>query len=145
MFVEIGMAEIDDDPPTDLETLRKAQAESRLWVACDENDVPIGFVLALLVDDALYVQELDVLRAHQRRGIGGRLIDAVCDAARDRGDSTVMLSTFADVPWNAPYYERLGFERMASDALTPALRQIEAEEAAFGLDTSRRIFMCRRL
>ena len=139
------MTEIDDDPPTDLETLREAQAESRLWVACDGNDVPIGFVLALLVDDALYIQELDVLRVHQRRGIGGRLIDAVCDAARDRGSSTVMLSTFAHVPWNAPYYERLGFERMASDTLTPALRQIEAEEAAFGLDTSRRVFMRRRL
>ncbi len=139
------MADIDDDPPTDLETLRDAQAESRLWVACDINDVPIGFVYARLVDDAFYIQELDVMRAYQRRGIGRRLIDAVCDAAKDRGDRTVLLSTFANVPWNAPYYERLGFERLGSDALTPALRRIESEEAAFGLDTSRRVFMCRSL
>ncbi|MEM7123540.1 MAG: GNAT family N-acetyltransferase [Pseudomonadota bacterium] len=139
------MAEISNDPPTDIETLREAQAESQLWVACDGNDVPIGFVLARLVDGALYIQELDVMRAYQRRGIGGRLIAAVCDAARDRGDSTVMLSTFADVPWNAPYYERLGFRRLEHAELTPALRAIEAEEAAFGLDTTRRVFMGRTL
>lgn len=139
------MTEIGDDPPTDLETLREAQAERCLWVACDGSDMPIGFVLARLVDGALYIQELDVMRAYQRGGIGGRLIGAVCDTARDRGDSSVMLSTFADVPWNAPYYERLGFERLPSDALTPAMRRIEAEEAACGLDMSRRVFMRRRL
>lgn len=139
------MAAIGDDPPNDIATLRDAQASSRLWVASDRNDVPVGFIYARLVDNALFIQELDVMRAYQRRGIGGRLIDAVCQAARERGDRTVTLSTFADVPWNAPYYERLGFRRIERADLSSALREIEAEEAAFGLDTSKRVFMYRRL
>jgi GNAT superfamily N-acetyltransferase len=139
------MDEIDDDPPTDLETLRDAQAEDRLWVAADANDVPVAFVYARQVEDHLYIQELDVARDHQRRGIGGRLIEAVCRAAAERGFAAVTLSTFADVPWNAPYYERLGFARLPHDGLTPGMREIEHEEAAFGLDTSRRVFMRRDL
>lgn len=139
------MDEIDDDPPTDLSALRDAQADSRLWVAVDKNDVPVGFVYARRIEDHLYIQELDVLRAYQRRGIGGRLIDAVCGAAKGGGLAAVTLSTFADVPWNAPYYERLGFRALRQSSLTPGMRTIEKEEAAFGLDVSRRVFMRRTL
>jgi predicted N-acetyltransferase YhbS len=145
IFSSIGMDEIDEDPPTDLDTLREAQAEDRLWVAADGNDVPVAFVYARQVEDHLYIQELDVLRSRQRQGIGGRLIEAVCRAAAERGFGAVTLSTFAEVPWNAPYYERLGFARLPHNALTPGMREIEDEEAAFGLDVSRRVFMRREI
>lgn len=145
IFTAIGMAEIDEDPPNDLDTLRAALADNCLWVAVDVNDVPVGFLYARPVEDHLYIQELDVRRSHQRRGIGARLIEAVCRAAADRGQASVTLSTFADVPWNAPYYERLGFRRLAAGDLTAGMRAIEAEEAEFGLDVSRRVFMRRDL
>ena len=135
------MGEIDDDPPTELETLREAMAEERLWIAADENDVPVAFVYARHVDDSLYIQEFDVARAHQRRGIGARLIEAVCAAATARNFGAVTLSTFADVPWNAPYYARLGFSIVPNEALSSGMRAIEEEETAFGLDVSRRVFM----
>jgi hypothetical protein len=32
------------------------------------------------------------------------------------------LTTFAHVPWNAPYYARLGFAVLTSDELGPELR-----------------------
>ncbi|MKW16615.1 GNAT family N-acetyltransferase, partial [Salmonella enterica subsp. enterica] len=35
------------------------------------------------------------------------------------------------VPWNAPFYRRLGFEMMTT--LTPELRQKREEETAHGL------------
>ncbi len=85
------------------------------------------------------------MRAHQRRGIGARLIDAVCSAAKGRGLAAVTLSTFVNVPWNAPHYERLGFRALRHGSLTPSMRAIEKEEAAFGLDVSRRVFMRRTL
>jgi hypothetical protein len=47
------------------------------------------------------------------------------------------------VPWNAPYYERLGFRRV--DDLTPGLRAIRAAEAARGLDRWPRVAMRRDL
>jgi len=145
IFVAIGMSEIDDDPPSDLDTLREAQSDDRLWIAADANDVPVAFVHARPVEAHLHIQELDVLRSHQRRGIGGRLIEAVCRAAADRGFAGVTLSTFAEVPWNGPYYERLGFQRVDRNALTTGLREIEADEAAFGLDVGRRVFMRREV
>jgi hypothetical protein len=55
------------------------------------------------------------------------------------------LTTFADVPWNAPYYERCGFRVMAADEITPGLAAIRAAEAAAGLDRWPRVCMIRRL
>ena len=39
------------------------------------------------------------------------------------------LTTFRDVPWNAPYYERLGFRVIAPADQGPELAALVAEEA----------------
>jgi hypothetical protein len=49
------------------------------------------------------------------------------------------------VAWNAPYYERLGFQRLPDAELTPGLVAIRAEEAAHGLDEWPRLAMRRVL
>ena len=67
-----------------------------------------------LDDEALHLEELDVLPGHGRQGIGTRLVRALCDGARGRGIAAVTLCTFRDVPWNAPFYERLGFRILGS-------------------------------
>ena len=51
------------------------------------------------------------------------------------------LTTFRDVPWNAPFYERLGFCVLDSSELTPELDAVVREEAARGLDRDRRVVM----
>jgi hypothetical protein len=55
------------------------------------------------------------------------------------------LTTFADVPWNAPYYARLGFEITPPNKITPGLREIRQYEAAAGLDAWPRVVMSRTL
>ena len=90
-----------------------------------------------------YIEQIDVLPSHERRGIGARLIEAVADLARARGWPALTLSTFRDVPFNAPYYRRLGFEDVES--LTPGMTEIRAEHEARGLDESTRVFMRREL
>ena len=42
----------------------------QVWVGCDTQDVPVGMVIASSRDGAAYVEELDVLPAHGRRGLG---------------------------------------------------------------------------
>ena len=37
------------------------------------------------------------------------LIEHVAGWARAHGSPALTLTTFTEVPWNAPYYERLGF------------------------------------
>jgi hypothetical protein len=51
----------------------------------------------------------------------------------------VTLTTFRDVPWNAPYYERLGFQAIADNS--PGLAEIMREEASRGLDPATRVAM----
>jgi putative acetyltransferase len=61
--------------------------------------------------------------------------------ARAGGHASVTLITFRDVPWNAFFYERLGFRPLAAEALAPALRSRLAEEARRGLPMERRVVM----
>ena len=75
------------------------------------------------------------------QGIGRRLIDAAIAAARVRGLSAVTLTTFRHVPWNAPYYQRLGFETLAAHQLNQRLAIILKGEVEAGLPGDRRCAM----
>ena len=48
--------------------------------------------------------------------------------ANNRGLSAVTLTTFCDIPWNAPYYERLGFSELPEPEWGPQLRALVALE-----------------
>jgi hypothetical protein len=39
-----------------------------------------------------------------------------------------MLTIYVDVPWNGPYYERLGFRYLAANEETPGLRAVRERE-----------------
>ncbi|HYH46692.1 MAG TPA: GNAT family N-acetyltransferase [Thermoanaerobaculia bacterium] len=120
----------------------RAQAAGLLWVAATEAGEPVGFALVEIREPgAVHLRELDVLPEHGRRGLGRRLVQEVLAWARERGCAAVTLTTFRDVPWNAPWYERLGFRRLAPAELSPALREVFAEEAREGLLVERRIAM----
>ena len=100
------------------------------WLAL-ANELPIGFILAELHVSSLFIVELSVHLDWQGKGIGRRLIACVADQARKRGLASLTLTTFRDVPWNAPFYARLGFEMITT--LTPELREKREEETAHGL------------
>lgn len=100
------------------------------WLAL-ANDQPVGFILAELHVSSLFIVELSVHLDWQGKGIGRRLIACVADQARKRGLASLTLTTFRDVPWNAPFYARLGFDYVTE--LTPELRQKREDETAHGL------------
>ncbi|WLD32066.1 GNAT family N-acetyltransferase [Enterobacter cloacae subsp. cloacae] len=100
------------------------------WLAL-ANDQPVGFILAELHASSLFIVELSVHLDWQGKGIGRRLIACVADQTRKRGLASLTLTTFRDVPWNAPFYARLGFEMITT--LTPELREKREEETAHGL------------
>ncbi|MCK7174013.1 GNAT family N-acetyltransferase [Enterobacter cloacae] len=100
------------------------------WLA-QANDQPVGFILAELHASSLFIVELSVHLDWQGKGIGRRLIACVADQARKRGLASLTLTTFRDMPWNTPFYARLGFEMITT--LTPELREKREEETAHGL------------
>lgn len=142
-FRSIGMDTVADDPPPTLDELNDFLTVGKIWVHTDANDVPLAYVHVEIVDDAAHIEQLSVHPLHARRGIGARLIDVVAHWASTHGLRSVTLTTFVDVPWNAPYYERLGFVRLPESALTPGLVRIRANEQAAGLDAWPRITMSR--
>ena len=121
--------------------LRRADSQGRLWVAL-ACDTPVGFAhVAVIEPDAAHLEEIDVHPDHGRRGLGTRLVAEVCKWAEERRYSAVTLTTFRDVPWNMPFYARLGFEEVPAAALSPALRSVLQDEARRGLDPVRRVAM----
>lgn len=136
-----GLAWIADSGEHKPETVHARHVEAGTsWVA-EAGGRPVGFLAAQVAGDELHVWELAVEPAHQGRGLGRRLIEAAVAHARDRGLAAVTLSTFTDVPWNAPFYQRLGFLRITEPAGHPRLAAILASEVDQGLPGERRCAM----
>ncbi|GGX52341.1 GNAT family N-acetyltransferase [Streptomyces fructofermentans] len=170
-FRVLGMAEIADDEPPPLDLLERFREAGHAWVVRaagggvrhrrgtegdegDEGDAEPGVedgparrVVAYLVgepvDGAFHIEQVSVHPDAARRGVGRTLIAYAAERARDRGLSGLTLTTFTEVPWNAPYYERIGFRVLAEAELTPGLRRIRAAEAGHGLDRWPRVCMYR--
>jgi GNAT superfamily N-acetyltransferase len=125
--------------------LRAQQARGQVWVAADAQDRPVGFAVVTVVDGAGHLEEVSVHPDHGRRGLGRHLVLTVCRWAQEQGYPAVTLATFRDVPWNAPFYARLGFQVLAEKELGPGLLAVRAHETGDGLDVQARVFMCRTL
>ncbi|MDQ2585566.1 GNAT family N-acetyltransferase [Saccharothrix yanglingensis] len=136
-FRDHGMPEVADDDPMPLSTLEHL----RVWVAVDPH--PVAWVAVAEVEGAAHVEQVSVYPGHARRGIGAALLDEVGRWAAERGLTALTLTTFRDIPWNAPYYRRLGFREVTDPS--PGLRAVVAAEAARGLDPDTRVCLHRPL
>ncbi|GLY05965.1 GNAT family N-acetyltransferase [Actinoplanes sp. NBRC 101535] len=144
-FAAIGMDAVARDEPLPVDELSEYQRDGRAWVAVDAADRPVAYAIAKWVDGLAHVEQVSTHPDHAGHRIGAALIDRIAGWAREHGSPALTLTTFADVAWNAPYYERLGFRRLADDAVTPGLRAIRAEENAHGLDRWPRLVMRREI
>jgi GNAT superfamily N-acetyltransferase len=116
-------------------------AHEIVWVAVDRADQPVAFAIVHLLDESVHLHELDVHPDHARRGLGRRLIATVTEWARARGATALTLTTFDDVPWNGPYYARLGFRTLDLTTISSGLQAVRQGEAAAGLPMEHRICM----
>lgn len=137
-FAEIGMSEIAEDEPIEARRLAGYVAGGRCWVVVDDLGAPVGYVVVDVIDRAAHVEQLSVVPSHQGRGLGATLLDTVEHWARERRLEALTLTTFANVPWNRPWYERLGFHTLEEGDLSAELKSVRTTEAAHGLDPSAR-------
>lgn len=143
LFRTVGLEAVADSAPTAPEVFAAAHRDGRLWVAAAATGEVVAFALGVYMDGHHHLQQLSVLPDHGRRGLGRALVEAVCVWARDEGGGQVTLSTFSDVPWNGPYYERLAFRPLDEWELGPDLAAARVDEQAQGLDISKRMMMRR--
>jgi GNAT superfamily N-acetyltransferase len=115
----------------------------RCWAAVDDAGGPIGYVLVNAVDGSAHVEQVSVHPDHQGSGVGRALMERVYEWADEEGTPAVTLTTFSDVPWNAPLYRHLGFRVLRDEEVGPGLRVIRDRETAHGVDPARRVCMLR--
>jgi GNAT superfamily N-acetyltransferase len=156
-FRSVGMDDIAEDEPLPEAELLAAVADDRLWVAelgaAADADGPsgaapvevVGYALALGGAGQAHLEQVSVVPWAGGRGVGAALVDAVADWGRRQGAPSLTLATFAELPWNAPWYRRLGFEEVPEDELDDDLRAVIAHEIEMGLDVSLRVCMRRPL
>jgi len=130
---------------TPLGTLEAAQMAGLLWVALAPAGAPVGFAVASVHGRRAHLEELDVLPEYGRMGVGSALVRAVEDYALSSGLEEITLTTFRDVPWNAPFYVRIGFEVIPERELDEALLRRLSDETSLGLERSRRVAMRKPL
>ena len=124
LFVPLGITDLPPPP--------SAAERGRSWRVLVAGRPVRGFAVLELVDGAVHLEQLSVHPAWSRRGTGAALLAATVEAAQEHGADRVTLITYADVPWNAPFYARHGWRSV--DQLTPGLRALREHETALGLD-----------
>jgi GNAT superfamily N-acetyltransferase len=144
-FLEVGMPEIAADEPKPVAELDAFRAAGRAWVAVDDRDRPVAYLLSTAADDCAHVEQVSVASTHAGRGLGAALIDHLAAVARAERRPALTLTAFRDVPWNAPYYARLGFEIVEPADQGPELAALVAREAAAIPSTAPRVAMRRRV
>jgi GNAT superfamily N-acetyltransferase len=128
-FREIGMPEIAEDEPLPLGELARYRQDNRAWVAVDDSDVPAAYLIAGLVDDCMHIEQVSVHPRAARCGIGRMLLEHAAACAAAEGIGALTLTTFAEVPWNAPYYARCGFRVLDDGELSAGMRAVRDRDS----------------
>jgi GNAT superfamily N-acetyltransferase len=126
LFAGIGLAEIADDP-VDTDEIGRAIADGRVWVVERRGRIE-GWVMAVVVDGEAHLAQVSVAPEAAGLGLGRLLAERVHRWATDQGHASITLTTFVDVAFNGPLYERWGYRTLDADQLGPELAAIRADE-----------------
>jgi GNAT superfamily N-acetyltransferase len=144
-FLQLDADLFADHDPGSVERLTPYVDGGRAFVSVDAGDTPVGYLLLDPVDGAAHIEQVSVHPDHARKGFGRALIEHAASWASTHDLHSLTLTTYVDVPWNGPYYERLGFRYLGPDDETPGLRAIREHERALGLEVWPRTCMRRSL
>jgi GNAT superfamily N-acetyltransferase len=126
LFAGIGLAEIADDP-VDTDEIGRAVADGRVWVIERRGRIE-GWVMAAVVDGEAHLAQVSVAPEAAGLGLGRLLAERVHRWAADQGHASITLTTFVDVAFNGPLYERWGYRTLDAGQLGPELAAIRADE-----------------
>lgn len=105
----------------------------------------IGFAVAADCDGVYWLKQMSVLCDFGQNGLGRALLGAVIERANWAYYAAIGLSTFKNIPFNAPFYHKHGFMDVDPDALPKAIIEQFLSEIPDGTARSDRIIMMKRL
>lgn len=187
VFRQVGLEAVADDEPMPEEVLRGYANAGQVWVAVADRNVVVGFLACFPiaqqdtrqawgrgehgpdVDAFLHIAELSVHSAHQKRGLGRRLLETMFaevqarprvlatgftgDERWQRGARVLIrgfsLTTYRHLAFNKAFYERMGFSEVAVGDIEGLVgrrgRELWEEEQAGILRPEMRCWMVRDL
>jgi GNAT superfamily N-acetyltransferase len=144
-FRTLGMHAVAEDPPPSIQELSRYITSGTCWVSTAGEQKAVAYILVDQIDGNVHIAQVTVHPQYARLGIGKALIDEVASWAAPHGFTALTLTTFRDVPWNRPYYERLGFAVVPQRLWPVGIRRLVSAEAADGLAAWPRVVMRRAL
>ena len=135
-----GLDQFDPDDTWSPDELRRFIRKGHCLVSFVEDEMA-GFLVTEPFGRELHMWEMDVHPRFQKRGIGAGLVRAAQIDARNAGFKALTLTTFRDLPWNAPFYARLKFEELTALDAHPRLAGELTNESDEGLPIERRCAM----
>ncbi|CAA9366657.1 Acetyltransferase [uncultured Leptolyngbya sp.] len=122
----------DSDDVMPMSELEAANRDRLLLVSLRDEGV-IGFAMSKEYDGLLHLAVMAVHPDHGKRGVGSKLVQGVIERAKRRQLQGVTLTTFRDLPWNAPFYGKLGFRTLSDSELSFMLRETLGKEESLGM------------
>ncbi len=144
-FAAHGLCDVAEMLPTPAAYYRTLPPAGVVQVAVTEAGRVVGFAAGRIVDGNGYLRELAVTAEYQQQGIGKRLVEAIIAWSCASQHSYITLTTFASLPFNGPFYQKLGFEIFEPGAQWPELAKIREEEKRRRLDLQPRVAMRKAL
>lgn len=127
-----SLAWLADDKVVSEDEHRVFILQGRSWVAEHSQKGAVGFIVVTRNETEIHICQLAVAYEYQRRGIGKQLMETVSVWARkEKGVKAITLTTFENVPWNAPFYRGLGYQTVPQAELSPHLKRCLQQEKMF--------------
>lgn len=106
---------------------------SRLLVAVDAAQAPVGYAFWQDVDGSALLAQMDVHPQHGRKGLGTALVTQIINHVTKAGFLHLYLTTFSDVSWNAPFYQKLGFVLLDTENQPDFIKESLRDEEERGM------------
>lgn len=118
----LDLPETHEFPVSERAHLRASLSAGLAIIAMDARGSALAFVALGRRDGSPYVEQISVRAEFTHRGIGSALLDLALRAADARNEPAAWLTTYDHLPWNRPFYERHGFERLPEAECGPEIR-----------------------
>jgi GNAT superfamily N-acetyltransferase len=107
------------EPYMSSEELRHEVDAGVVFYGWFEGDVLLGVMGIQPVKDVTLIRHAYVLSEHQRRGIGGKLLEHLIGLAKT---SEILVGTWASATWAIRFYEKHGFKLVPPEERDKLLR-----------------------
>ena len=115
---------------TDSQVHQQSISQALAWLVEDISGRILGFCYAQQLADSLYLAEISSHPDARGMGVGRMLVIHSRQVAAQRGLSGVTLTTYRDIFWNGPWYQRQGFIVLEPSSLCSELSDIVQSQTA---------------